>query len=60
MYIQSISGKTPFFLLDDVLSELDEAHIRVLLEIFAQTNTIITTQPNHTGTSTEGLKRIEW
>jgi DNA replication and repair protein RecF len=34
MYIQSISGKVPFFLLDDVLSELDEAHITALLEIF--------------------------
>jgi DNA replication and repair protein RecF len=53
MYIQSISGKTPFFLLDDVLSELDEAHIHALLEIFANTNTIITTQPNHTGLATQ-------
>ena len=53
MYIQSISGKVPFFLLDDVLSELDEAHIKALLEIFAQTNTIITTQPNHTGIATQ-------
>ncbi len=52
MYIQSISEKTPIFLLDDVLSELDEAHITSLLAIFAATNTIITTQPNHTGTST--------
>jgi len=52
MYIQSISGKVPIFLLDDVLSELDEAHIKSLLEIFAETNTIITTQPNHTGVST--------
>lgn len=33
-YIQHTSGKVPFFLLDDVLSELDEAHIRALLEIF--------------------------
>lgn len=53
MYIQNISGKTPFFLLDDVLSELDEVHIAGLLDIFRDTDTIITTQPNHTGTSTQ-------
>ena len=53
MYIQSISGKVPFFLLDDVLSELDEAHIRALLDIFTETNTLITTQPNHTGIATQ-------
>jgi recombinational DNA repair ATPase RecF len=53
MYIQHTSGKAPFFLLDDVLSELDEAHITALLTIFSETNTIITTQPNHTGTSTQ-------
>ncbi len=53
MYIQSISGKIPFFLLDDVLSELDEAHITALLNIFAKTNTLITTQPNHTGLATQ-------
>lgn len=60
MYIESISGKSPLFLLDDVLSELDEVHIKSLLEIFEKNHTIITTQPNHTGKATEGLKRIEW
>lgn len=60
MYIQNQSAKSPLFLLDDVLSELDEVHIGSLLRLFEGTTTIITTQPNHTGTSTEGLKRIEW
>ena len=60
MYIQNQSGKAPLFLLDDVLSELDEVHIGSLLKLFEGTTTIITTQPNHTGTSTERLKRIEW
>jgi len=60
MYIQDQSGKAPLFLLDDVLSELDEVHIGSLLRLFEGTTTIITTQPNHAGTSTEGLPRIGW
>ncbi len=59
-YIQEKSWKTPIFLLDDVLSELDEVHIGSLLNLFKDTRTIITTQPNHTGIATKNLKRIEW
>lgn len=47
-YVEEISGKKPFFLLDDVLSELDEDHIAVLCGLFQNTCAIMTTQPNHT------------
>ncbi len=60
LYIQHLSGKKPFFLLDDVLSELDEKHITSLLTLFDWTQTLITTQPNHTGKTTDTIPRIEW
>ncbi len=47
-YVEENSWKKPFFLLDDVLSELDEDHTHILCQLFADTTTIMTTQPNHT------------
>jgi recombinational DNA repair ATPase RecF len=47
-YVEENSWKKPFFLLDDVLSELDEDHTHILCQLFANTTTIMTTQPNHT------------
>lgn len=47
-YVAENSWKKPFFLLDDVLSELDEDHTHILCQLFADTTTIMTTQPNHT------------
>ena len=47
-YVEEISWKKPFFLLDDVLSELDEDNTHILCQLFANTTSIMTTQPNHT------------
>jgi DNA replication and repair protein RecF len=48
-YVEEVSTKKPFFLLDDVLSELDADHTHILCHLFENTTTIMTTQPNHTG-----------
>jgi len=57
-YVEEISGKKPFFLLDDVLSELDTNHTQILCQLFQDTTTIMTTQPNHTGWLPDGIQKI--
>jgi DNA replication and repair protein RecF len=58
-YVLEISGKKPFFLLDDVLSELDEKHIQILCSLFTDATCIMTTQPNHTAGLPESIVKIE-
>jgi DNA replication and repair protein RecF len=58
-YVEEISGKKPFFLLDDVLSELDTDHTHILCRLFEDTTTIMTTQPNHTGWLPNTFAKIE-
>gem|GEM_PF-733802 len=58
-YVREISGKNPLFLLDDVLSELDEDHTHILCSLFKDTTTIMTTQPNHTAGLAGDIHRIE-
>ena len=58
-YVEEISGKKPFFLLDDVLSELDADHTQILCQLFEDTTTIMTTQPNHTGGLPPDIKKID-
>lgn len=58
-YVEEISGKKPFFLLDDVLSELDTDHTQILCHLFEDTTTIMTTQPNHTAGLPNTLMKIE-
>jgi DNA replication and repair protein RecF len=58
-YVLEISGKKPFFLLDDVLSELDTDHTQILCHLFEDTTTIMTTQPNHTAGLPNSVVKIE-
>lgn len=58
-YVKEISGKNPLFLLDDVLSELDTDHIQILCQLFTNTTTIMTTQPNHTAGLPSNIAKIE-
>ncbi len=58
-YVEEISGKKPFFLLDDVLSELDTDHTQILCHLFEDTTTIMTTQPNHTAGLPRALSQID-
>lgn len=57
-YIGLHTGKKVIFLLDDVLSELDEKHIQVLRALFHNFSTIITTQPNHMSSFLEKYPHI--
>lgn len=58
-YVEQVSGKKPLFLLDDVLSELDTRHTDILCELFRDTMTLMTTQPNHTAGLPGDIDRIE-
>ena len=58
-YVAEVSGKKPFFLLDDVLSELDTNHTQILCGLFGDTATIMTTQPNHTAGLLNSIVKIE-
>ena len=58
-YVREVSGKEPLFLLDDVLSELDEWHTEILCGLFQDTTTIMTTQPNHTAGLPWDIQKIE-
>lgn len=42
-YLETEQGERPLLLLDDIFSELDEGHMRLLSEIIAAQQTIITT-----------------
>lgn len=57
-YVEEFSHKKPLFLLDDVLSELDQDHIQILCHLFEDTTTIMTTQPNHTVGLPENIQKI--
>jgi DNA replication and repair protein RecF len=41
-FIKLNTGKTPIFLIDDFSSELDEIHIKILLDKISNIQTIIT------------------
>lgn len=58
-YVREISGKNPLFLLDDVLSELDADHTKILCGLFEGTTTIMTTQPNHTAGLPSNIVQID-
>ena len=58
-YVEEVSGKKPFFLLDDVLSELDTDHTQILCHLFEDTTTIMTTQPNHIAGLPNNIRKIE-
>lgn len=58
-YVEEFSGKKPFFLLDDVLSELDTDHTQILCQLFQNTTTLMTTQPNHTAGLPTWISRID-
>jgi DNA replication and repair protein RecF len=58
-YVEESSNKKPLFLLDDVLSELDENHTHILCDLFQDTTTVMTTQPNHTAGLADDIHRIE-
>lgn len=43
LYVEKLLGKRPVLLLDDIFSELDEAHINLILDEIGKQQTIITT-----------------
>lgn len=55
-FIEKISGERPTLLLDDILSELDHSHRKVVMKISAKQQTIITTADPH---FVEDLKNVE-
>ncbi|MCJ7805773.1 DNA replication and repair protein RecF [Patescibacteria group bacterium] len=55
-YIEHISGERPTLLLDDIFSELDDAHREVVMKTSNSQQTIITTADPH---FTEKLKKLE-
>lgn len=55
-YIEHISGERPTLLLDDIFSELDDAHREVVMKTSNRQQTIITTADPH---FTEKLKKLE-
>ena len=46
-YIEKSSGERPTLLLDDIFSELDENHRKVVMNLAKKQQTIITTADNH-------------
>jgi DNA replication and repair protein RecF len=42
-YIEDRTGRRPLLLLDDIFSELDEGHVRLVMDMVARQQTIITT-----------------
>jgi DNA replication and repair protein RecF len=46
-YIEEKTGEKPVLLLDDILSELDHEHRRIIFDLLDHQQTIITTTDKH-------------
>lgn len=46
-YIQQVTLEKPVLLLDDILSELDHEHRKIIFEIIGNQQTIMTTTDEH-------------
>ncbi len=57
-YIEEITGEKPILLLDDIFSELDHEHRRIIFEVISHQQTIMTTTDLH-HIDREKLKDIE-
>ena len=55
-FVEKITGERPTLLLDDILSELDHSHRKVVMKVSDKQQTIITTADPH---FIEGFKRVE-
>ena len=55
-YIETISGERPVLLLDDIFSELDHKHRKIVMEYARKQQTIITTADEH---FIEDFKKVE-
>ena len=55
-FIQEKTGEIPTLLLDDIFSELDDEHKEVVVELFNNQQTIITTADEHL---IGGLNKVE-
>ncbi|KKU03653.1 MAG: replication and repair protein RecF protein [Candidatus Woesebacteria bacterium GW2011_GWC2_47_16] len=58
-FIEKISGERPTLLLDDILSELDHSHRKVVMRVSAKQQTIITTADPHFVQDFKGVERIK-
>jgi DNA replication and repair protein RecF len=55
-FVEEKTGERPTLLLDDIFSELDHEHRKIVIGIVDKQQTIITTADPH---YVEGLKRVE-
>jgi DNA replication and repair protein RecF len=58
-YIKSTSDEKPTLLLDDIFSELDNEHRKIVLEVAKGQQTVITTADEHTIANTEKVEIIK-
>ncbi|MGA3291560.1 MAG: DNA replication and repair protein RecF [Candidatus Microgenomates bacterium] len=54
-FVESVSGERPTLLLDDIFSELDERHRKIVIGVVDSQQTIITTTDEHI----TGFKKVE-
>jgi len=55
-FIEEKTGEKPILLLDDIFSELDHKHRKIVMDVSKKQQTIITTADKH---FIEGFKKIE-
>ena len=58
-FIEEISGERPTLLLDDIFSELDHAHRKIVMKVAEKQQTIITTVDPHFVEGFGGVEKIE-
>lgn len=58
-FVKKITGERPTLLLDDILSELDHSHRKVVMKVSAKQQTIITTADLHFVEEFGGVDKIE-
>ena len=58
-YVEEKSGERPLLLLDDIFSELDEGHIKLVMDMVGRQQTIITTTHEEFLPSKKGVAVIE-